>query len=486
MPADELIDFINREIEKGKSRSNIKSTLLNIGWKRSDILNALAKVSSLEESSSKNLQYNDVNPLAENKKTASSRRNFKFLILLLPIVILAAFGIYYFFDLQPNGISVPLIETPAGQVSLSLTELKQLLGNLDKTTSLEITDETGSSIEGCNLTGHYTGYISGQNQYGLIDSSTGDEKSASECSQKNISPVFAETYWMGEDIYSRQDKNKNFEKLASDSKILISPKPGNYLTQYLSGESSINVASVLLSGDKLKAKVKVKAKEFSGEFVFTMDTRKDRKIESVSYQLDKKNYGSIMGEIKLNYSSKPLTVPLPTLSSYFTLAYYFDDINSYANVYYRINAEKYLLYNNKNYPNIRALAGEGAGAKSKDCNLSQKKCQTKLTELKNYFGQVKNLIKDARSAFCREEHPQVGPDSEIYKNHLVFKLSNDNRNPKETSDFSITADFAIGGEKEGSYIVKMKYGKEFCFEGKADKKELGDLSQEMENFVNAL
>ena len=88
--------------------------------------------------------------------------------------------------------------------------------------------------------------------------------------------------------------------------------------------------------------------------------------------------------------------------------------------------------------------------------------------------------------FCPTKEIKTGYQSEIYKNLLAVKISNEDRNPKESSDYSLEVDFTVKGENADAYTVRLKIGKEYCYEGKTEDALLNDFLQKLDSFAESL
>jgi len=181
----------------------------------------------------------------------------------------------------------------------------------------------------------------------------------------------------------------------------------------------------------------------------------------------------------------------------------FEDINSYKYVDYSIDTEDYLLnynrdmspeefkrlYGDDSYYNyddreIHVLKGEGSNAEAALCYISKPDCQEKLNKLESYFEELKTLIEDAEPVACSAwKERKTGFASEVYKDHLVVKVSNDYRNPHESLDYYLEVDFVIRGEEKNSYFIDLRVGNHYCYKGQAKESLLNNFSKKISDLV---
>ena len=179
------------------------------------------------------------------------------------------------------------------------------------------------------------------------------------------------------------------------------------------------------------------------------------------------------------------------------------DINSYEYVDYSINTEDYLLDYERDFPpeyykerfcddnycdyddrKIHILKGESSNAESASCYISKSDCREKLNKLKNYFKELETLIEDAEPISCSAwKERKTGFASEVFKDHLVVKVSNNYRNPQESQDYYLEIDFVMRGEKKNSYFIDLRRGDHYCYRGEVKESLLNNFSKKIEDLI---
>ncbi|PIP23559.1 MAG: hypothetical protein COX36_02585, partial [Candidatus Nealsonbacteria bacterium CG23_combo_of_CG06-09_8_20_14_all_38_19] len=365
------------------------------------------------------------------------KTNFKYIVIVVMIAVIAGGGILIYQYHSKINFNVSQTPTPTvgelSSMSFSQEDLSKLLNNLVKAGDLEIREEmsgSGDSLD-CSTIKTYVGRIKGGKEYALDQLQFVDKGSSVNCRMQGFIETYFETYWIGDEIYNRQYKDKNFEKISSNSQIYKATNPKEYLRSLFSDQQTLVLNSVDDKGETLEIKANGGDKKFYGEilsvdFNFIID-KAEGKISGFTYTLADKDNNTTKASVVLASPAPSIILPAAGESSFLFSS--LEDISNYSVVYYSVDSENFNLYTNETYPII--IAWGGAGTKNKDCYLSNPICQEKLKELKSYFNQLGPLIKNAEPVFCQPKELKTGKASEIYKNQLVIKISNTGRNPKE-------------------------------------------------------
>ncbi len=365
----------------------------------------------------------------------------------------------------------------------------KILSDLNNLSELEIEANSTSDYSGCIMTATYFGKIDGTSQYAKTENKYKNEQV--DCYDLGVMEGYYETYWFKDKIYNRQYEHHNFVELSPESRQVIAPKPEEFIQEisFTPEESEIN--SIEDIGKSIKVIVNHK-KEISfgetiaGEFTYFID-KETQKITKYSFKLDsvfKEKRASVDVSGILRYSVSP--IKLPTLSDVSFLLSSFDDIFNYDSIYYKVDTEHYLFYTDNNFPQIYLLTGERPNFKAVNCYLFKPVCQEKLKELRGHFSEIREMIKNSEENFCSDERGETGYREVIYKDRLVLKMSNRNRNPRETADYTLKVDFTTTGENKGSYHVYLRMGKMYCYNGMVDEKTFDAFAEKFNDYADSI
>jgi len=198
--------------------------------------------------------------------------------------------------------------------SFSQQDLIDTIENLLESDELELKEEgRGDDVSGCSLVGKFIGKIKDGNQYSLGESNYADAMAEGFCKEQSMLGVYSETYWIGNEVFSRQYKDKELEQIFPDSMIAIGFKPREYLQYFFSNPQKFIVISAEGNESIIEVKTSIEEKEVlgekvSGDFRFIIN-KTDKKIINFSYSLKDSESNTSNGEATITYSTPQIKLP---------------------------------------------------------------------------------------------------------------------------------------------------------------------------------
>lgn len=436
------------------------------------------------------------------------------LIILFVVVSLAGIGLYFYLQPQIDGLQQENIEVSKNNqdekkeldyFTIDKQTFYTLLANLKDLDEFELKEDSVSNYKGCEMKSSYIGKMKHGDKYAKSESKYIDSSMEQICwYQFYMDEAYFETFWINNKIYNKQHKDQNIEELAFESKQIKAPDVQEFLQITSLDRDKFNIISIEDIDNSIKVTRTVSNEEESlneeailGKIVYFVD-KASKKIVSYYFEyISEKDNFSIKGEGILSYLTSVIKLPDRPTTSFLLSS--FDEIFNYSIVSYRVNDENYwiIVDSNKSYPMINTSFMKG---KNSYCYLSRFECQEKLKELRNYFEEIKGILKDANGTFCSEEEtfghvtrvfeeteiPESRHHSEIYKNLFELKISNKDRNPRESSDYTLRVKFIRSGEKSSNYNVYLRKGEEYCYYGRVDENNFDILLKNFDNITNLL
>lgn len=418
------------------------------------------------------------------KLSTDRRRKHLKSVMLITLFSLSLTGLFIFYrtnkTTKNNTLKQEVTPIP---VSITAPDIKTEFTKLLNSGSYQFNDAGTANYQGCEVTFHAAGTVKSGNMYSLLDSNYTNQLNSAICQRQSMLPIFSEVYWIGNDIYYRQYKDKDLTKLVQNDKAALTDNPQKYLSLYLDKIKSLQIVSTNLVEKNIEIVADITSENYSGQLIIFIDNN-NKIINKISYSIKTNQNMSLDGVLTFTL---PNDIALPSLkTSGVSLLNSLDDLSNYQVVSYEVNTQNYIVYNETDYPNIHVLKGEGAKAVGSDCYLNLPECTTKLTELKNIFAELKNLLANAKPVVCSLENPKSGFQSQIYKDRLQVKILNKNRNPRDTSDYLLVVNFNLAGNMKDSYFTRLKIGNESCYEGNTASTDLDNFSGQLETYVSSL
>jgi len=382
--------------------------------------------------------------------------------------------------------------TPTAELSYpapSLADLRYGVEQLLQAGDLHYKDEYTSEYRGCRLAHVYEGVISASNAYGRREQGFADEEAEASCHELGVITIpYLETYWMGSDILSRQYANHNFERIPPESRLTLAPNPSGYLAERLAPSIVRLVGAGLIDGERV-IKTASEGGEWKGTIAFFLGP--DDVISGFSYSLAKNASERRDGVLRL---LPPIEVSYPGLGDGDDpdfLRSALRDMQTHEDVNYDVYSGQFLITFEKEFvPSILAsFYGEEIPA-TVTCYVELPECQGKLPEFFAIFDRLEALLGDAGMDYCAyvasEGQREATKLSDTYKGLISVNVSNQDRNPGNSFDFSLKVTFDVEGEDFGRYEGVLTYGREYCFEGVAGHGPLLDFRRALEDYAKSL
>jgi hypothetical protein len=416
-------------------------------------------------------------------------------------------------DTQTDTTEPPSTDTPVPPLAdapvptFSISDLEITLQKLLNSEEIHLEDRFLSNYDGCRINQIYSGVLSDGIAYSTQEQAFTDDESEMVCSELGVVKLYRETYWFDNRLLNRQYPEKNFEEIDPEGSLIISTHPREYLSWILNGIDSMRILSVNSQVNDLIIRTAIDSEDRKGELIFHLD--EDNEIstiqydfifsveafeyqvsESYTYQVYEAHEIHCVG--KMHFSkSYAITDPgfgdgddpdfiLSTLR----------DIQSFAEVNYDVFTEEFLIENDMEFvPEIYAsFYGEDTPT-SVNCYLNLPQCQGKLPQFVGIFERLETLLKDAIVIYCRADDSSREVSStlsEKYEGLVSVKVSNTDRDPRNSLDFLFEVTFDVEGDDIGEYQGVINYGKEYCIEGAADLKALLEFQQALDVYADSL
>lgn len=221
-------NYISFERLKGASDEFIWSQLEQAGWKREQV----------------EKHFNSSGTHGSKKLVTVKSA----LISLLVCSLLVMLFVFFYNAIKPviiqradnrNSIHTPTLDTtifpsPATREAgwVDSNQVKKFIGEIMESKSLEFTDQSETLIgDTCRGKGEVQGIIQENNRYIKSDGQFTAE--TFQTCPIDLKEAFFETYWIGEQIYYRQYKDRNFSEKKTGESVAVGDEPAEYLRQIL-------------------------------------------------------------------------------------------------------------------------------------------------------------------------------------------------------------------------------------------------------------
>lgn len=384
----------------------------------------------------------------------------------------------------PTASAVP---TP---IEFSPTQVKELLTQLVTAKDLEIKEDVTGAISGCGLTMTYLGQIKDENRYAHKESHY--EKGAlGFCNDPDLREDFYETYWIGDKIYNRQYPDDPFYSLDPDSPIIRADEPSDRLKQlFLEGEMTVKSALDEDKTLKIQINQEIVKDGLNYPINWTATVNKETgMITDLTYRMELT--GEIILDGKITFLTPTSPIQLPELPNTAYLLSWLTDISNYSPAYYEIYNGIYRIGYTSPFPgrtpdDLWAYFLEDVGSATQNrCYLTQPECQIKLASLKVILSSLGKLLENAQPDFCSDPGKAGDKLRETAKYRFFIKISNDGRNPQNSPDYAVETDIFLTEERKNQYLVRLKVGKESCYQGIAEEDLLNNFTQKLNDFVTS-
>ena len=192
-------------------------------------------------------------------------------------------------------------------IKITTAGLEKIFAELLDATDFEVQDTAKTMYRDCTMQGTYKGIHKFDKSYIQQESRYQDEIAKEKCNEHSLIAAYFETYWIGENVYYRQYKDKKLTKLVGNEVVAMGAKPKEYLKQIFEQIKIVKINKIESFADYIQTSATVKVREFNGEFIVDID-KASTKIMKVAYMLSSPN-ASATGQLNLTYPAAEITLP---------------------------------------------------------------------------------------------------------------------------------------------------------------------------------